>query len=82
MADNTLTLRMATRPNEQGGTAFFPIVDGKIADKPIESTTLDDALTTSPAGFTTDGRRCTGSTAAAATPPRSMARMSPPAKRR
>ena len=56
LADNTLTLRMATRPNEQGGTDFFPIVDGKVAARPIESTTLDDALTTRPAGFTTDGK--------------------------
>ena len=56
MADNTLTLRMALRPNEAGGTDFFPIANGKVAEKPIESTTLDDALTTSPAGFTTDGK--------------------------
>jgi dipeptidyl aminopeptidase/acylaminoacyl peptidase len=56
LADNNLKLRMATRPNEQGGTDFFPIVDGKVAAKPIESTTLDDALTTRPAGFTTDGK--------------------------
>ena len=56
MADNTLTLRMATRPNAEGGTDFFPIVNGKVADKPVESTTLDDALTTNPAGFTTDGK--------------------------
>ncbi len=56
MADNNLKLRMAVRPNEQGGTDFFPIVDGKVSDKPIESTTLEDALTASPAGFTTDGK--------------------------
>ncbi len=56
MADNSLTLRMATRPNEQGGTDFFPIIDGKVADKPADSTTLDDALTTRPAGYTTDGK--------------------------
>ena len=56
MADNTLTLRMALRPNEAGGTDFFPITDGKVAGTPIESTTLDDALTTNPAGFTTDGK--------------------------
>ncbi len=56
LADNNLTLRMATRPNEQGGTDFFPVTNGTVADKPIESTTLDDALTTSPAGFTTDGK--------------------------
>lgn len=56
MADNNLVLRMALRPNQEGGTDFFPIVDGKIADKPIESTTLDDALSTNPAGYTTDGK--------------------------
>ncbi len=56
MADNTLTLRMALRPNEQGGTDFFPITAGKVSDKPIESTTLDDALSTNPAGYTTDGK--------------------------
>ena len=56
MADNNLALRMALRPNEAGGTDFFPIFDGKIAEKPIESTTLDDALSTNPAGYTTDGR--------------------------
>jgi dipeptidyl aminopeptidase/acylaminoacyl peptidase len=56
LADNNLTLRMATRPNEQGGTDFFPILNGKVADTPIESTTLEDALTTRPAGFTTDGK--------------------------
>lgn len=56
LADNTLTLRMATRPNEAGGTDFFPITGGKVAEKPIESTTLDDALSTSPAGYTTDGK--------------------------
>ena len=56
LADNNLTLRMATRRNEQGGTDFFPVVNGKVADKPVESTTLDDALSTNPAGFTTDGK--------------------------
>ena len=56
LADNNLTLRMATRPNEQGGTDFFPVTNGKVADKPIESTTLDDALSTNPAGYTTDGK--------------------------
>ena len=56
MADNTLTLRMATRPNAAGGTDFFPIVDGKVAEEPVDSTTLDDALTTNPAGYTTDGK--------------------------
>ncbi|WP_375291782.1 S9 family peptidase [Qipengyuania sp.] len=56
MADNTLALRMATRPNAEGGTDFFPIRNSKVAEEPLESTTLDDALTTNPAGYTTDGK--------------------------
>ncbi|WP_306437047.1 S9 family peptidase [Porphyrobacter sp. GA68] len=56
LADDNLKLRMALRPNAAGGQDFFAIENGKIADTPTESTTLDDALTTSPAGFTTDGR--------------------------
>ncbi len=56
LADNNLALRMAVRPNAAGGMDFFPIVDGKVAEAPSESTGLEDSLTTSPAGFTTDGK--------------------------
>lgn len=56
LADDTLTIRMATRPNEQGGTDFFPVIDGKVATTPAESTALEDALTTRPAGYTADGK--------------------------
>lgn len=56
LADDNLTLRMAIAPNAAGGMDFFPITDGKIAAAPSESTTLEDALSTSPAGFTTDGK--------------------------
>ncbi|MBD3729731.1 MAG: S9 family peptidase [Sphingomonadales bacterium] len=56
LADDSLTLRMAIAPNAAGGMDFFPIVDGKVAETPAESTTLEDALTTSPAGYTTDGK--------------------------
>jgi dipeptidyl aminopeptidase/acylaminoacyl peptidase len=56
LADDTLTLRMALRSNAAGGMDMFPIVDGKVAEKPSESTTLDDSLTTSPAGYTADGK--------------------------
>jgi dipeptidyl aminopeptidase/acylaminoacyl peptidase len=56
LADNNLALRMAVRPNAGGGMDFFPVVDGKIAETASESTTLEDALSTSPAGFTTDGK--------------------------
>ena len=56
MADNNLDLRMAIRPNAAGGMDFFAVTDGKIAETPTESTGLEDSLTTSPAGFTTDGK--------------------------
>ncbi len=56
LADNNLTLRMAVRPNAAGGTDFFRVTANKVEDAPFASTTLADALTTSPAGYTTDGK--------------------------
>lgn len=56
LADDGLNLRMALRPNEAGGNDFFRVVDNKVEDKPFSSTTLEDSLTTNPAGFTTDGK--------------------------
>jgi dipeptidyl aminopeptidase/acylaminoacyl peptidase len=55
LADDTLALRMAIRANDAGGKDYFEIRDGKVADKPVASTGLEDSLTTSPAGYTTDG---------------------------
>ncbi len=56
LADDTLTLRMALRPNAVGGMDYFRIVDGAVEEQPVASTDLEDSLTTNPAGFTTDGR--------------------------
>ncbi|NJC33700.1 dipeptidyl aminopeptidase/acylaminoacyl peptidase [Sphingomonas jejuensis] len=56
LADDSLTLRMALKPNAAGGTDFHRIVNGQVEAEPFGRTTLEDALTTSPAGFTTDGR--------------------------
>ena len=56
LADDNLDLRLALRPNAQGGMDFFQIVDGEIAAEPTASTGLEDSLTTQPAGFTTDGK--------------------------
>jgi dipeptidyl aminopeptidase/acylaminoacyl peptidase len=55
LADDTLTLRWAFRQNAAGGTDMFEVGDGKVAETPRESTTLDDSLTTHPAGYTADG---------------------------
>ncbi|MDY7097773.1 MAG: S9 family peptidase [Pseudomonadota bacterium] len=55
MADDTLTLRMAMRQNAEGGTDYFEVTDNVVADAPFETTAMEDSLTTSPAGYTTDG---------------------------
>ncbi|MCT2560146.1 S9 family peptidase [Tsuneonella sp. YG55] len=56
LADDSLALRMALRANAAGGMDMFPIVDGTVAATPSEATTLEDSLTTSPAGYTSDGK--------------------------
>lgn len=55
-ADESLNLRIALKPNEAGGNDFFRVTDGKVEEKSFSSTALVDSLTTSPAGFTTDGK--------------------------
>lgn len=55
MADDSLTLRMAMRQNEAGGTDYFRVSDGTVETTPFETTAMEDSLTTSPAGYTTDG---------------------------
>lgn len=55
MADDTLTLRMALRQNAEGGTDYFRVDDNQVAAEAFESTEMEDSLTTSPAGYTTDG---------------------------
>ncbi|WP_108786857.1 alpha/beta fold hydrolase [Erythrobacter sp. Alg231-14] len=55
LADDTLTLRMAMNQNAEGGTDYFRIEDNVVADTAFESTAMEDAMTTSPAGYTTDG---------------------------
>ena len=55
LADDSLTLRIAIRPNAEGGMDFFRMSGTDVEDAPYVSTTLEDALTTQPAGFTTDG---------------------------
>ena len=55
MADDTLTVRMAMRQNAEGGTDYFTVTDNTVAEQPFETTAMEDSLTTSPAGYTTDG---------------------------
>ncbi|NQX94876.1 MAG: S9 family peptidase, partial [Erythrobacter sp.] len=55
LADDTLTLRMALAQNEAGGTDYFRITDNVADEEPFETTAMEDALTTTPAGYTNDG---------------------------
>jgi len=56
LADNDLKLRMALKSRDDGGTDYYRITNGKIEAKPFATVTLEDSLTTSPAGFTADGK--------------------------
>ena len=56
VADDQLKLRLAAKARPDGGTDYFRVVDGKVEATPVAQNGLDDALTTSPAGFTTDGK--------------------------
>jgi dipeptidyl aminopeptidase/acylaminoacyl peptidase len=56
LADANLAIRMALRPNVDGGYDFFTVNNNSVEEKPIASTTLEDSLTTQPGGFTTDGK--------------------------
>lgn len=55
MADDNLVLRMAMRQNAAGGTDYFRITDNVVEETPFETTAMEDALTTTPAGYTSDG---------------------------
>ena len=56
VADDQLKLRLAAKARPDGGTDYFRVIDGKVEATPVAQNGLDDALTTSPAGFTTDGK--------------------------
>jgi len=56
VADDNLDVRLALRPNAEGGMDFFRVADNVVEEEPFGRTGLEDSLTTSPAGFTTDGK--------------------------
>ena len=56
LADESLVLRGASRQRPDGGTDFFRVVNNKVEDQPFASVGLEDSQTTSPAGFTADGK--------------------------
>ena len=56
IADENLKLRIAQKSRSDGGTDYYRIADGKPEATPMAEVGLDDSLTTSPLGFTTDAR--------------------------
>lgn len=56
MADDTLTMRMVFRQNMAGGIDFFRVTDNVAEETPFESVPMEDALTTSAAGYSHDGK--------------------------
>ncbi len=56
LTDDDLKLRMALKSRDDGGTEYYRMTGGKIEAKPFATVTLEDSLTTSPAGFTADGK--------------------------
>lgn len=56
VADANLNLRMASKSRKDGGTDFFKVENNKATATAFASVGLEDAQTTSPAGFTADGK--------------------------
>lgn len=56
VADDNLDVRLAIRPNADGGMDFFRVAGNEVEAEPFGRTELEDSLTTNPAGFTTDGK--------------------------
>lgn len=44
------------RQNEEGGTDYFHVKDGKVEAESFVSTAMEDSMTTGPAGYTHDGK--------------------------
>jgi dipeptidyl aminopeptidase/acylaminoacyl peptidase len=55
-ADEQLVPRVAQKATASGGTDFFRIVGGTVEPTPFASIGLEDSLTTTPLGFTVDGK--------------------------
>ena len=56
IADEDLILRIASKSRDDGGTDYYRVTKGVVDKAPFGSVALEDSLTTSPAGFTADGK--------------------------
>lgn len=56
IADSALDLRIAVQPRADGGVDYFRVVGGVVEPAPFEQVAYEDARTTSPVGFSDDGK--------------------------
>jgi dipeptidyl aminopeptidase/acylaminoacyl peptidase len=56
IADEQLNVRVAAKARPDGGSDYYRVAGGKVEAAPFEQVALEDSQTTSPAGFTTDGK--------------------------
>lgn len=56
VADDSLTIRIASKPLPDGGQEFYKVTNGKVEAAPFATIGLDDSQTTAPVGFTVDGK--------------------------
>lgn len=57
VADDSLTPRLAIRPDGKGGSDYLRVVDGKAEAAPFARVALADSWSTRPLSFTADGKR-------------------------
>ena len=56
VADDALALRIAVKTRPDSGVDYFRVVDNKVEATPFTSVDYEDASTTTPLGFTVDGK--------------------------
>ena len=56
LADQKLVVRGALKSRADGGNDYYRVIDNKVDAEPTETITLEDSLTTQPAGYTADGK--------------------------
>jgi dipeptidyl aminopeptidase/acylaminoacyl peptidase len=56
VADSWLKLRIAIQPRPDGGIDYFRVEGDAVEDEPFEQVDYEDARSTSPAGFSDDGK--------------------------
>lgn len=56
LADDDLVVRAAQKPRSDGGAEYYRVDGTAVAQQPFATIALEDSLTTSPLGYTPDGK--------------------------